>query len=167
MAAHHHWLRITIFSFAPMKSHNSVCSVRVGGWRFGQTVPKNFKRTTAAAFPHRITGTGHPCPFPRDWSPPDTTWNDLVPWEGLASSPRLSDRTRWHSSQVKDIKVLEQVQRSATELWTALEHKSCGDGLREPSLFSLVERRCLGEDIYHFFHYLLSSRQGLFWEGTW
>jgi len=43
----------------------------------------------------------------------------------------------WDSQHKKDVELVEQVQRRATEMIRRLEHLSCEEMLRETVLFSL------------------------------
>jgi len=47
----------------------------------------------------------------------------------------------WGPLYKKNVELLEQVQRKATEMIRVLEHLSCDETLRELGLFNLEERR--------------------------
>ncbi|GAB0183758.1 mitochondrial enolase superfamily member 1 [Grus japonensis] len=56
----------------------------------------------------------------------------------------------WGLQYRRDVELLEQVQRRATEMIRGLEHLSYEDGLRELGLFSLEKRRLQGDLIVAF-----------------
>jgi len=59
----------------------------------------------------------------------------------------------WSPQHKKDTKLLERVQRRATEMIRGMKHISCEEGLRELGLFSLETRR-LQRDVIAVFQYV-------------